>query len=705
MAKKIKNVVDERLQQWEEFATTHSAQYAMIDADGNLISNNTYDFIGDPENGLAVFKKDGKYGFLRTDGTVAVEPLYDSVSVFNDGLAGVRKDGRWGFINEKGEIIVDPQYEDSASPYFREGLAAVKKNGKYGFIDKEGKEVIAPDYEIAFKFEDGLACVKIDGKYGFIDRTGNLVIPAVYDRVKHDISANMWRDGFAIVEMANKTGLIDRKGEVILPLEYEEVSLFTSMASAKQTVDGETYYDFSVKPNGNGILDKNGVVVEPIYDKIVHFSNGLAAVSKNGKWGYIDTKGNIVLPFEYDKASSFSANYARVTKDNRTYIIDKNGNEICDKIETLMYDTDKPLEGYVAGIKDEKYGLLDESGRFILPCEFDSMEQWGIYPLIEVQKDGKYGVFDLEGKEVIKVEFERIDTPRTEGIPVKVTVKFREKEGVMSPEGKFILNPDEFSSCRVEEQVPVIIVQDQSGKYGLRHYDGSVITQCEYDQISGFEVAGYSIAKKDDLYGLLNSEGKWVIPAEYERIENISEGLIGAKKDGKWGFLNENNEWAIAPAYETVYRGFNNGYAIVMNDGKYILINTKGKELTKPSATLRLYEPAEGMIRFLSGRKYGYLNTEGSIAIKPAFEDAGEFKYGSALVSIKVDKNPMWTFVNKDGVTCEPFENRVFNIGELIPVEKDGKKAMIRPDGSMAVPFVLKKTPNRMSEISVVQLA
>lgn len=701
MAKKTKPVVDENLQKWEEFAAAHSAQYALIDAEGNLIGECAYDLIREPQNGFAVFKKDGKYGFLRTDGSVAVEPIYENVADFNDGIAAVRDNGRWGFINENGDVVISMEYENFSYPYFREGLAAIVKNGKYGFIDKEGKEVIAPIYENAYSFNGGMACVKINGKLGFIDTKGNLVIPAVYDNVKPDAWAQIWRDGFAVMTIANKTGVIDRKGNVILPFEYDDVNLFTTMASARQTIGDETYYDFSVKPQGEGLLNSQGIVVAPIYDKIVHFREGLAGVSKKGKCGYIDINGNIVLPLEYDSVSSFSGNYARVTKDKRTFIIDKTGREICDKLESLAFD-DEPLEGYRAGVKDGKYGLLDDAGNFVVPCEYDGMERWGFLPLLKVCKDDKWGILDLNGKEVLKVEYDNIDTPREEGIPVCVTAKWREREGVADQKGNFILNPDEFKSCRVVDSVPVIVVKDQSGKCGIRRYNGSVVTSCNFDNIC-FESNGIARVWKNNIYGLLNSEGEWVIPAEYEGIEDISEGYIGAQKDEKWGFLNDKNEWVIAPAYERIHRNFQNGYAIVVNDGKYILINKEGKELNKPSSTVYIGEPADGLILYKVGRKFGYLNEDGGIAIKPAFEDAENFKDGCALVSIKVDKEPKWTFVTKDGVTHQTFDLRTYNLESLNMVESDGKKGLFRRNGTMAVPFVLKQVSNYIDGVSVIQ--
>ena len=56
-----------------------------------------------------------------------------------------------------------------------------------------------------------------------------------------------------------------------------------------------------VKQNGKvGFIDKAGnMVVEPQWDVAYSFSDGLAAVALRGKWGYIDQTGNVVIQPEW----------------------------------------------------------------------------------------------------------------------------------------------------------------------------------------------------------------------------------------------------------------------------------------------------------------------------------------------------------------------------------------------------------------------
>ena len=55
-------------------------------------------------------------------------------------------------------------------------------------------------------------------------------------------------------------------------------------------------------------------LTQPIYEDAKDFSDGLAPVKMNGKWGYIDETGKTVIDFKYDYAGSFSEGVALVAK-------------------------------------------------------------------------------------------------------------------------------------------------------------------------------------------------------------------------------------------------------------------------------------------------------------------------------------------------------------------------------------------------------
>ena len=70
------------------------------------------------------------------------------------------------------------------------------------------------------------------------------------------------------------------------------------------------------------------MVVPCIYDDARSFSEGLARVEQNGKYGFINIKGEVVVPCIYDRVGSFSEGFAKVRKDGKWSIINTKGKVI-----------------------------------------------------------------------------------------------------------------------------------------------------------------------------------------------------------------------------------------------------------------------------------------------------------------------------------------------------------------------------------------
>ena len=69
------------------------------------------------------------------------------------------------------------------------------------------------------------------------------------------------------------------------------------------------------------------------YDVVEGFSEGLAACSLNGRWGYFERSGRIVAPLKYDEVLFFHNGFSLVWLDGLKGYIDKEGNEYWDMTE------------------------------------------------------------------------------------------------------------------------------------------------------------------------------------------------------------------------------------------------------------------------------------------------------------------------------------------------------------------------------------
>ena len=62
-----------------------------------------------------------------------------------------------------------------------------------------------------------------------------------------------------------------------------------------------------------------------IYESAYHFAEGLAPIMKDGKWGFINTRGEVVIPFRFEIASFFENGRAEVYLDGKAHKINTKG--------------------------------------------------------------------------------------------------------------------------------------------------------------------------------------------------------------------------------------------------------------------------------------------------------------------------------------------------------------------------------------------
>lgn len=231
-----------------------------------------------------------------------------------DGPAPRKSGALYGYARQDGQWVIPPRFED-AMP-FSEGLAAVRvgdaNTGLWGYIDTAGTPVIKPGFAGASFFSDGLAVVTVDdyfeGKQGYIDRSGKMVIEPKLDLARE------FRCGVATVVLDGKYVHIDRNGHV---LNLEEASKFDLKEGvALIRVDGMRYGFW----NATGFF-----VVPPVFEDARPFSEGLAAVKRNGKWGYTNKAGEVVIECKFDQAGPFRQGKARVVFGGRDMVVNTQG--------------------------------------------------------------------------------------------------------------------------------------------------------------------------------------------------------------------------------------------------------------------------------------------------------------------------------------------------------------------------------------------
>ncbi len=200
-------------------------------------------------------------------------------------------------------------------------LHPFEEEGKYGFRTYK-KVYLKCQWKDAIRFSDGLAAVmNNDGLWGFIDIKGKLVIPYR----KYCYQPGDFHDGMALIE----DGFINKKGKLVINLEKNNWCADGFKEGLARVWDRDT--------RKCGYINTKGDIVLPlIWENAGDFHEGMAFVGYNNKYGFINTKGELVIPYKWTHVVGFRDGIALVSDErNKWGAIDKNGKLVC----SCIYDS------------------------------------------------------------------------------------------------------------------------------------------------------------------------------------------------------------------------------------------------------------------------------------------------------------------------------------------------------------------------------
>lgn len=160
------------------------------------------------------------------------------------------------------------------------------------------------------------------------------------------------------------SGYIDGDGNVVIPPKYEIAEDFSEGLACVAELGWDKGYKF---------IDTNGEVVISLKDGIRvcgYFHEGLCVVSVDGKYGFIDRTGKMVIPPKFNWASGF--------------------------------DRGRALVSFGESESGDDCGIIDCTGRFIVPPKYDSFEYYWYTEdgLLRLRDVNVIHYFDRTGKQI-----------------------------------------------------------------------------------------------------------------------------------------------------------------------------------------------------------------------------------------------------------------------------------------------------------------
>lgn len=338
--------------------------------------------------------------------------------------------------------------------------------------------------------------------YGLVFADGNAVdkdgnIKAVG---KNFMVTGSFSDGLCVVFIGEQTFFMDENGRFAVRLA-PGTGFKTSFTEGLAAI---------VKNGKFGFIDKTGrVVVEPKFDYTgIAFGDGAMIVGemKYGrmKYGYVDKNGKTIIPPHYDEATYFSEGLASVRIADKWSVIDKSGATVS------KLNLGRPVT-FTEGLAPVKfnglYGFVNKDANIVIEPKFELASLFS-EGLAAVKSGGKWGFIDKSGNFAIEPRFNEVNHFKED----RAVVRVGELRGVIDKSGKFILEPQKFDYI-FDEFYGGMLNFSVNRKSGCLDVDGKVAIEPKFDDIYVFE-GDATAASVDYKHVFIDKKGR-ILPISY----------------------------------------------------------------------------------------------------------------------------------------------------------------------------------------------
>jgi hypothetical protein len=351
-------------------------------------------------------------------------------------------------------------------------------------LDRAGNNLLPEYYTAITELEvddqaPWLFSVSKNDKYGLYNRHTQQLTPLIYD----DVSAHKL-DGFIVTERNQKKGLLNLQGKEILPPQYDFIF---------HDFDDTNFLKLKIDlPEGDweGLATIDGkVLLAPGYTSIQE-------LHKSHTWLLQKDSSYFLFNSNTGKKDSLPFNEVYDAGENELLLVnDGKTTQLFDAatghIVANGYETISPFQNHTAiAQKQEKMGAINAQGQTVIPFIYTQLSEFK-NGLAAVQKDNdKYGFIDSSGKEVIPIEYDRPDG-------------FYSTSDYMHGDAILLFKLDSTTGNLLQ---------------GLAQKDGKIIAPSQYDIIWKDENAPRFLVRKNEKFGVLAANGKYIIPALYNDI-------------------------------------------------------------------------------------------------------------------------------------------------------------------------------------------
>ncbi len=312
----------------------------------------------------------------------------------------------------------------------------------------------------------------------------------------------------------------------------------------------------------------------------------LYPVVQDGKWGYMNKEGRIVIKPQFEAAWDFTEGLARVQVGGLRGFIDPSGKMV---IEPKYFIAWEFSEGLAA--------VMVPTGWF------DKSVNKGYW--IYIDKTGKIAV-EPKGRELAIAEsFHEGEACVGFIFNVHMRHSHMNTKGEIrpftnKPAGRFSEGLAAFASAQ--------------GKYGYIDHTGREVIPYQYDAAGPF-CGGLARVQANKKWVFIDKTGKQAFDGQFDQAHDFSENLAAVRVGARWGCIDSTGKVVIEPQFEFI-APFSDGLARVVVGGKVGFIDKVGKIAIEPKYDIG-WSFSDGLARVEVGGKQGYIDRSGRYVWEP----------------------------------------------------------------------------------------
>jgi hypothetical protein len=408
------------------------------------------------------------------------------------------------------------------------------------------------------------------------------------------------------------------------------------------------------------------------YERGMPFSEGVAAVRINGRYGYIDHRGDIVIEPRFDLAGDFYQGLAEILVGDKTGVINRKG----DIVVPPQFKRAVPLAKDVIIAIEGRWA----SGYYEGHEKLENLK--GIAPNLQ-----NSGLYHVSGYWVRKPEFRQVHRFDTDGrglLWASIRGERRDLFGLLASDGTWIVEPQyEYAAALTDGLAIVRKTVDGTALSGAVDVNGQLVVPLQTRSLFYWS-NGWGLARESVQAGkeaLLDTKGNLVGGRYFDKVERGEGDVAGVLLDGRWVGLDRAGNIVPHPRNGQVYASCPNGVRVVWLDGKMQITDSNGR-LTTPHLFEPLMQKPKCVWPFsvkLDG-KWGYAGFDGRLLFDPPrFDTQFDFVNGYAVVK----DGTKYGIIDPSGrfVVAAKFDEVMNGHDDLFYAKLDGRGVWITATG------------------------